>query len=294
MHEHLRNTALVLLIIAMFFAGDRGLAALMYHLLSYSSLPIAQLYAGGVEVDILILGDSRAYRHLHGPDIARDTGMRVLQLAQPGGSTRIAEAFLNDYLERSAPPQLVILEVSALAADDSLIGELRPFASRSPHLESILRDVYPRQYWASRLIHLYALNATMTLNALHKIVVPTSDLRLRGRISARELEIATAIGSSCYDFSIENEQALKRISQLTLERDIDLHLVVTPYLPGSRPALVSGLSWADHIRRLVGMDVPLWDYTKLSLSPKYFYDTVHLNSGGVTSLHERMAHDGVF
>lgn len=91
-----------------------------------------------------------------------------------------------------------------------------------------------------------------------------------------------------------NWEALIRILAVCLERNIEVRLVASPYLPVYRNAMTEyETSKAVFIERLEGRG-KLFDYTLALEDFRDFADPIHINRKGSDRLLEMMIEDGVF
>jgi hypothetical protein len=72
-----RKMRTFILLLALWFVGDRALAFAMDRLLDHSRDPIARLYGGGAAADVVVLGNSRAYRNIDLGALSRGFNGRV-------------------------------------------------------------------------------------------------------------------------------------------------------------------------------------------------------------------------
>ncbi|MCW0234918.1 MAG: hypothetical protein OJJ21_15060 [Ferrovibrio sp.] len=281
--NHRTNTAIPLLILAFvlaFLAGDRALALLGRAAAAKSHMPLAELYAGRGAGDILILGNSRAYRHFETTPLSDSTGLTVRNYALLGASTRLMQALLADYIDRYGPPKAVILEISGLNAKAGPEISQRFYRHDSPRLDHLLRHASPELYYAGKISHLIDLNTDVFLNTLHKTVAPHPSILLHGTLdAATATRIADQAKTPYFVIHPDNATALQDITVLARQRGITLIPVLTPILPQLRRQLPEIPNFIRATAALSG--APVLDFTSLPLSEQDFADAVHLNAEGV-------------
>jgi len=284
----------IFLFLAFLFTGDRVAAVILQWLMGHSEIPVAQLYAKRLDGNIILLGNSRAYRHFPLKDFSKDFKQPVVNLAYPGISTRISVALLEDYIDTYGPPRLVIAEVSDVLIDQQSISVFRHFTTRSSRLSAILKDTYPDLFHAGLVSHLFNFNNPMFLNSLHKIAFPLPDLRLSGTMSAANIQtILDQNDTTKFKIVPENRHSLALLTTLAQRHEFDLRLVIAPFLP----ELVepeSYIRWQHEISQLTD-NQHIWDY---GLNPafrrSFFYDRNHLNEEGVKIFLHLLRRDGFF
>ena len=284
-----RSLGLCVLFALLLWGGDRLGAALLGRVLDRSHDTLAEMYAGTAKGDIVVLGNSRAYRHF---DFAAPSGRRLVNLAQPGASTLMSAALLEDYVERYGAPRAVVLELSGLVADQDAALVARMFAPRSPRLAALLRAWHPRYYWGGRVSHLFAYNNAFALNVAHKILVPMPPLLLDGRMTdAQMATLREAAGPAYFRSRPENLRALEAIVALARREGIALRTVIAPVAPGY--AAVSGYpAWRDELAAHL-RDAAFADFgTGLVAAPALFVDDLHMNRDGVATFMAALAAKG--
>ncbi len=278
---------------ALVLAGDRGLAALFDLALPHSQFRFSLVARGGQPPKVLLLGDSRAVNGLYAPELERLGGVPVLNLGYEGMSTLIAEAVLRDYLERNAPPRLMLLEVSDVTAPHTLLEGLTCYSHLSPALSALADQRSPVTQRAARLVHLYAYNGEVPLRALYYARRSDQDLINRHHIPPALVEEARAEADFDLPALPENLAALGRIAVLARERRIPLRFIVVPYLPEHLAHARNWDAWLEAIRGAAGSDARIWDYGHAVTDHEQFADRVHLNELGATPLAARLVADGV-
>jgi hypothetical protein len=272
-------------LIAAIVAGDRVLSWMLNRLLLRSQFRYSRLYSGGINADVLLIGDSRGVHSLYAPAIEEMTGLRTFNLSYNSMSTRIVEAVLLDYLDRNRTPRLVIIEVTCTTTAGALTSELRTYAATSPRLSRLYAEAYPYAGAAGRAFHLLNLNSAFTLEALHYMRRSDQDWINR---STMPVALRQTPGKMWKPPRPENLAALGRIVGELRRRGIEVRLVVAPYHPMPLNMNVSAIVIANS----AGMRV--WNYGDAIEDPDDFADTVHLNERGSRALLAMMQRDGVF
>ncbi len=272
-------------LIAVVFAGDRLFSFALNQLLVRSEFRYSRLYRGGVDADVLILGDSRGVHSFYAPAIEEITGLRTFNLSYNSMSMRIAEAVLLDYLDRNRQPRLVIIEITSVAFEGALTSELRTYAGFSPRLTALYDEAHPSAAVAGRAFHLLNLNSGFYLEAVHYMRRSDQDWINR---SAMPPALRKAPPSSWRLPIPENLAALRRMVFVLQRRGVEVRLVLAPYCPP--PSNMS--EFAQIVARSSG--IPVWNYCSATCDPNDFFDTVHLNERGSRALLAMMKRDGLF
>ena len=260
----------------------------------YSCLPDAKMYSGRGNADVLVFGDSRAYRQL--PAMSLEKGFKgrfkVSNLALPGSSIECMEARLLDYVEIYGLPKMVIIEsTTSLEIDNQAFKEQRCFMLYSKRIGRIIRRDYPVLYYAGNVFNLFNYNCVTYLNALHKIVKSEPDLILKGIIPEKEAKNRQKRAKSFYKITDNNRKALKRIVELSRKKGIELHIILTPVLG----KYSDYEQWKRSLEEIIGKGVGLWEFVSNdSFERKHFVNYNHLNKSGVKILFELLEQKGFF
>ena len=127
------------LLLAVVLVGDRTLACMLAKVVSRTGTRFARAYRGGLEADVLVIGDSRGVNGLYGPAIRDVTGLSAFNLAYNGLSMHLCEALFLDYLEHNRAPRLLIVEASNVRSPDEMLDSLRLLGrSRYVYLDAII------------------------------------------------------------------------------------------------------------------------------------------------------------
>jgi hypothetical protein len=285
-----RKLSLLALFLALWFLGDRGGARVIAAIFDHSREPIAELYGGHGSAGVVLLGNSRAYRHFDLGVLSQEFNVRVANLSLPGASGELSEALFADYLDRYGPPRVVIVELSGLASDSDALKNMRPFAGRSERLSLLLKEHFPRLYYAGEVSHLFNYNSEFSAAVAHKIFYPMPNLTLDG--SLKETDGALIKGRYFAPHRQEIE-AMRGLVKIARARNIDIRLVLSPALPAYAAANdIDALRSAVHG---IADGLPVWDFIDSPpMDAKMFYDPTHLNRLGVATFMDDLRKKGFF
>lgn len=267
-------------LLVLVFAGDRGLASALEHLTLSSQQRYSLVYRGGQKNDILVLGDSRGVNGFYSPVIQERTGLRALNLSYNGMSTECAEAVLLDYLDHNSAPFLVVLEITNLGVESNLLTELKLFGGRSARIESLVALRYPQTHLATRVFHLFRFNGEMLLRALNYLRKSDQDWINRYRISPAILEAAARAPERSAASLPHNLASLQRIVADLKRRNIEVRLVISPYLPAYLPRIRDLDEWALKVEQELGGSVRVRNDASQLSDVALFADRLHLNEAG--------------
>lgn len=265
-------------------AGDRLMSWTLGRVLVRSQFRYSQLYRGGTNADILIMGDSRGVNSFYAPAIEELTGKKAFNLSYNSMSPVVAEALILDYLDRNRPPKMVIFEPTCAMVDGGVLTELRPFATISPRLMALYERKHPDAARMEKIFHLLLLNTGFFVDALHYMRHSDQDWIMRGSLP----ENSRREGKRLIPYLPGNREALQRIVAALRKRGVEVRFVIAPYYATGiekLPELMAGLPLDDHVRAAT--------YDTAISDPTLFADHVHLNERGSRVFLEMLKHDGV-
>lgn len=272
-------------------AGDRGAGCALEKLALSSELRFSRLYRGGVDADIVVLGNSRAADCCPAPAMARATGRSVFSLAYNGASAEIAEALFFDYLESNRAPRVVLVELAFLDSGPLLLRDLKLYAERSERLRRLIRERAPSIARGARVSRLFAVNSELLLRSLLYLRRDDQSYTNRRRISAAALAALENAPAEPLRIRPENLHALRRIIAAGAERGIDVRLFVSPYLPQTRDRMQID-RWQTAVAAALP-DSQIWSFADALADPALFADRIHVNERGAAALLEIMVERGL-
>ena len=292
----LRRLYLTVFIIICFFLGDRILTNVGLYLTKFSSLPEARLYSGKLDSKILIVGNSRAYRHIHERDWSEILNKSVSNISTPGAPMIHFEALLDDYVEIYGWPEKIIIELDCVFSDTEIISSYKFLTHFSNNYSFLLKEFDIKTFYFSKIISLYKLNSNIYLNALHKILKKYEQPKLYGELSnTQKNEFKESKTINKFLIKEFNFESVKNIVN-KFSNNSDLIFIISPYHPHFikyyRQEMV------ESIRRLRSViknkDIKFLDYSREIFEENFFNDLNHLNYRGVDELNRRLLGNNVF
>jgi hypothetical protein len=262
-----------------------------------SNTKFSAVYRGGHACDVVILGNSRADASFCPPDMEAATGLSVFQLGHKGTSAEIAECLWADYLERTRPPGILLVEVTCVTSDNDPLYDLKAYGYWSKRLLGLLRRTDPAAYAATAVSRLFLWNGEVLFSSLYHL--GRSD-QARARQRDRRIDAATA-ARMMERSDVEplepreaNLPALRRIVDLARASGCRVCLVVAPFWPDyARKRSAARQELLANIRSCVGEGVRIADYGEAVEDPAAFENIGHLNGYGTTLLLRRIVADGL-
>lgn len=277
-HRPFLYLALVALI---FFAGDRAGAWLLDRAVAASDFRFARMYRGGLDNDVLVIGDSRAVHSIYAPELSAKLCRSVFNAGFNGMSGEIAKAVVEDYLDHNKPPKAVLIEVSDAADDTDLIKEMRLFGRSPGHLHDLVRRLDPWERVWSAISHLYAFDNELTLRSLYYLRHGDQDWIMYDRPMTPD--VIAAIPRDRYaqwHIRPESREALRQLAEELEARHIAPVLYIAPFHPAFHKLVPQYEAWVHDFQRELGPGLPIIDLSSRFSDNDYFSDIVHTNLRG--------------
>lgn len=265
-----------------FAVADRVVAWGLERLLLKSQFRYSVMYRGGLEAEVVILGNSRGVNGFYAPDLARALGRRVLNLSFNGLSAEMGEVLLLDYLERNPAPRRLWLEVTNLHNGGLNGNVLQLYGGMSPRLAEAWRAEQPTTAWMQRWVsQAYRFSGEFYLRALYYLRRSDQDWINRYRIDeafAARFVPTEAMQAGWAAPAPERLAALRRTIEIAEAAGIEVSLVVTPYLPNYIKGIEAYPVWRSEVERVLGR--PILDLSHALEKAAHFADPLHMNLEG--------------
>jgi hypothetical protein len=289
--NELRKAAVQLLaLLIVVVAGDRLASLVLSQPLTRSEFRFARIFRGGVNADVVVIGDSRGVTSIDVAQVERLTGRRAFTFAYNGMPLTVSEALLAEYLQRNRPPRLVMLEVTSAVESPGLLADLHAYAALSPRLTALYAAAHPTSARVGSLLTLLRFNSEIYLRTLYYLRRPDQDWTNHRAMSEDEAVRMRSAPPWILRARSENLVALERMIRMLEARHVEVRLFVGPYLPEYR------LPDLDRFVALIAgrTHLPVWNYARAVTGASNFADVFHLNDKGAAQLAGRMAGDGFF
>ena len=290
-HAFTRLLALVGLVSALAFAGDRAMAWAGRELLLDSELRFSRLYRGELPARVLVLGNSRGVNALLAPALEERTGRQVRTLTWNGLSAELAGVLWFDWLERHEAPEVLLVEVSFLSVPNHQLGDFRPYYAWSERLSDLARDQAATSWWGCRVARLYCLNSPLTFRAAYYAGRSDQGWVNRYGISPALLAATDTMTPEALNPIRDHDvAALRRVLDSAEAAGTEVRLLWAPYLPAYRDKLHDPDAWRAEAERRLGR--PVRDDSRTLTDPALFSDRIHLNDRGAEALADTLVGAG--
>lgn len=277
----LRKTLIwTLFFVTALFAGDRLLGWICGQLTTHSHFRYAKMYEGGMDAEVLIVGNSRGVNGFYVPEMEKALGKKVFNISFNGLRMDIARSLIEDYVTLNKTPETIVLEASVLTkAYPELLKEYKPFARPNNSLGKELKALYPTITKACQVSHLYRYNSELFLRSLYYLNRDDQTWVNKGHISSEQLSSVEKRGGTTLDYLPSLIDDLNAVQALCKEKGIRLRLILSPYLPQYARKMTNLDQWLAEINsRLSGNQII--NYAEAVPGVENYADWVHLNKKG--------------
>ena len=253
----------------------------------------AELYRGGLQHDIVVVGNSRGVNGFFAPKISSVTGKSTFNISHNGMPACIVDTLVRDYVQMNESPKLVVIEISCVGSKErpSSIANYRPYLNFSERFETLFKDKVPVEYRRSQVSHLHRMSSELFFRSL--AYLKRSDQNWINRRTINEAAIRRVEAGNPIELAMSKKQA-ELIGQLASdlnEQGIKVKLVLSPYLPQYLGKMTNLSDWIQQLEKYSGQEV--FDYSGLPLIANGFADNVHLNPVGSELFLQKLIEDNV-
>jgi hypothetical protein len=265
----------------LFFAGDRLIAAGLDSLVDRSDFRLSKIYRGGLDSDVVVIGNSRAVHAIFAPEMSEKLCRSVFNAAYNGMSMEVADAVMEDYLDHNKPPEAALIEVSNTTTDNGIIKEMRLYARGRSHLEKLVQQVDPRASLWMSFSHLFRFNNELTLRAMHYLGRTDQDWVMQDHPMTPEV-IANLRPEWYPEPTLRPDAvaALKRMVQVLKAHHVQPVLFIAPFHPVHEKLVPGYQAWVEALQHEVGDDTKIINMSELLTANEDFSDVVHMNIHG--------------
>lgn len=278
-------------VVIAFAAIDRGAAAMLDRVIRRSDFRFSQVYRGGIDADIVVLGNSRAVNAFHAPTMEKELGVGVFNLGYNGMSMPLCESVLRDYLRHNKAPKLLLIEVTNLGDGNDHLKEQKMYRGLSDTLPALLEKEEPLVAGACRLSRLYQYNCEMFLRCLYYMNRSDQGWINNGVLTAdyaEALEIQPRSIRNPITLEGDGFPALERMLALSKKNGMEVRLIISPYFPKYLAALPEFQQWTADLQRRLPTPGMLVDFSAVLDDHRQFADILHINQAGSLLLLDQM------
>lgn len=279
-----RMITCVACLLAAYFAVDRAVAYGLGKLVLNSQFRYSRLLSGGSNADIVIIGNSRGVNGFYAPDIEAMTGKKVLNLSYNGLSMEGGLLMFENYLERNNAPTVLILEITNLHISGYPEEILQLYSGVEKTFHNKWTALRPKQsFIATNLSHVYCYNNEMFLRTLAYQSKTDQNWINRYKIDetfAETFKPAPWMHEQWRVVQPTAMNALHRLVQIAKIHKIRVEMVVTPYLPEYINNIPEYVSWVEAVKKELGSQQIIWDFSSALADNRYFADPLHMNFDG--------------
>lgn len=289
-----KQLAAVVAFLVVCFVGDRVGGFAMGRLFMSTHFRYSDLYAGNLSSDVLFLGNSRGVHMFHRPPLQQVSGKRVANLSFNALPATMIPIVLEDYLKNQNSPSELFIEVTCIGRvnEPGSLSRFTVLADRSEGFNQLLAKHRPKHYWASQISHLYRYNSELLIRSLFFLRKSDQDWIMESEVDAAWEETLPPEMIRRFERSEADLESLKEAISIAERNDVDVKLILAPYLPGYFALTDSCSEWLNWIETETGTKV--LDYSLAIEDSSCFADPIHLNPKGAEVLARLLQRNGDF
>ncbi|MCD4829913.1 MAG: hypothetical protein K8R90_10835 [Candidatus Cloacimonetes bacterium] len=290
-----RLIVILLVLLLVFFAGDRIISLGLHRMFYGSEFRFARLYRGGMTNEVIIMGNSRGKAY-YTPYMEEKLGVSCFNLAYDAVDTKIAGILFADYLDHNAAPRLLIIEMKCLQGENKAHeGSMKVFIGSSERFSDFLRAKSFKEWVLCKMVHIYRYNSEFFLRAQIMSSRQADQSWVNSALITQAILDDISQGRRIQNPPPPREryEELAEILRTASEHGVAVRLVLNPYLP----QYVAGstlLPYETYLRDYTGISEHVWDYRLAITDSSLFADGRHINVNGSRVLIDMQIADGFY
>lgn len=280
----MKLTKKIAFLIVTFIVLDLFISETLHEISSTSNIRYSRLFYQSMDADVIFIGNSRAVNTFYTPYIEKQFGFKAINLAYNGLSAPLMELFLQEYLQRNKPPEVIVIEVTALQDDYNSLKNFKQYHFDSIALAQLLKHHHPEIYYASKLSKTFAYNSEYFLRTLYYLNRTDQNWINRYKIKPDFYNKLQPSNKRLALLNFIDEQSLyslQQIIRLGRQHNINIKLVLAPILDKMRNRDDIN-AYLQNIENRTRLNVT--DLSAVIDDIALFSDTIHTNDKGAKKL----------
>ncbi|MEM9887954.1 MAG: hypothetical protein AAF849_18815 [Bacteroidota bacterium] len=282
-----KRTTWFVLLIALFFAGDRIAAKMLEKTVVESQFRYSRLYRGEAASDILLIGNSRGLS-FYQPYIEKVTGTSTFNLSYNGMTMNVASDLIADYLDCYQPKLLLIDVTMCDHKSKSFTLSFAPYQIHSPRISTSIKTTDRTTYYAQQFSHLFRYNNELFQRILYYYDQSDKTWLLDRKItSTMEKDVALEE----YRIDLHYVEELKKSIELAEAKGVKVRLLINPYYVPFTDVLEGLEDFKTQIEIVTKHQV--YDFSRAIADKDLFGDYQHLNQEGSEVYIDLLKEEGI-
>lgn len=278
--------------LAAYIFVDRAVAYGLGRLVLNSQFRYSRMLNGGVNAEILILGNSRGVNGFYAPDIEAMTGKKVFNLSYNGLSMEGSLLMYKAYLEKNTPPEYLFIEVTSIHLDGAPRELMQLYSFTNDKFKSEWSKLNSQEAWLARnLSNVHYFNNEMFLRAVSYLYKNDQNWINRYTINtdfAKNFKPTAWMQSEWHRVKDKQVDALLEIIFVAERTNCETILVVTPYLPNYIEKIEKFNDWVQNVENRLPGKHHIVDFSRAIKENQYFADPLHMNINGFEVFKEQL------
>ncbi len=269
-----------------------------------------RIFDDEIDVDVAVLGSSRAWVHINPDSIENITGLKAYNFGVDGSGLYLQRAKWLSYIHFNQKPRYVIQDMGLIAngRNNNLYGKEQylPYYNHSEVYEIIKEfDSWVEIERIVPFLKYRGYGSSLFEAFQNGIISPLTNIEKNKGFSGQHREWTdynTVFAKQKENerirgiqFKVTDNEALRLLIQDCKERNIHLVFVHTPIYHEMTQILTQQDEFIAYFTQLAQDDenIEFWDFSlmkNLSYDRQYFYNATHLNYKGAAILSDSIAH----
>ena len=271
------------------FGGDRLAGYFLGKITNNSQFRYSRLYNSTEDADILFIGNSRGLTFFQ-PEAERLTKVKTMNMSYNGMPADLAKCLVMDYLDRHAPPKVMIVDVTLCDREnDVLKSGFNLYTPKSLRLDTLLRGMTTgddnfagtKVVVGGNVSHLYRHNSEIFQRVLYHRNKTDEDW-LIDRVISEKTATDTALSSYKVRMFPNMVAHFKEMIDYAKSKGVEVKLVINPYFPAFAESAEMKDSFLIPLKTSVEAvtGLPVHDFSTVLTEMDEIGDLQHANKKG--------------
>ena len=282
-------------LVLLVFIADRSIAFGLEQILQKSNSRFIKMYNGGLKNDFIFVGDSRGVTSFYQPQIEAITKNSAFNISTSGITVGLCKEVLADYFRLNKKPKTVFVEVSMLRnvnINDVFLDNLKIFYDKSEGLGKLAKKRMSASSLVQNIFHTNKFNNVMFFKMLSYL--SKDDQAEINRYTIKPFLIEETKNRKPFTLKVRdgNLESLRAIVDLCKTEEVEVKLVLGPFLPDYINKVSNLKEWIENIEKATGHKV--YNYSNAIQKELYFADRLHMNEKGAIEFAQIMKDNNLF
>ncbi len=283
----------ILVFLAVLFIGDRLGAWAIKGLLSKSKFRYVELYNKQLPHENMVIGNSRGVHTFFTPHFKDEHNIAVKNMSNNGLPAQLMMIFLEDYIEKNQPENVVIEVTNLFYKKDRTnnTDQYIIYSDYSDRISKLLKEQSPKLYYSSQVFSLLKYNSGLLLRNLFYLNKKDDAWIMKAKISDGLKKQTEEMEPFNVELDKDLMDELKAFIKKAEQKNIRVQLFLAPYLPSYRAKMQGLENTLAEMEKQTGLKV--YDCSLCLTDPNHFADRLHTNMDGAKALSDKLLEEKI-